>query len=312
MQIELDKNEIPVHLLEYFELVPSYKPKDLMMIPARVAFVLQADGWWLRSEITWIKGNPMPESVTDRPTKATEKIFLLSKLSHYFYDADAVREPYAESSLPRAMRGLSADNKWSDGAPGSTAHSISQARPNAKLSGSGQAFGGDGHKGYVDANGRLLINPAGRNLRDWWYINTKPFKDAHFAVFPPEIPECCIKAGTSEKGRCPKCGAPWKRIIDKSRVATRPGNDNKYDEGHYNNKGYFTDTTTIGWQPTCDCNAGDPVPCVVLDPFSGAGTSGVVAVKLGRDYIGIDLNAEYNEMARQRIADAQLQMRMPI
>lgn len=228
-----------------------YKPKDLMGIPWMVAFALQADGWWLRQDIIWSKPNPMPESVTDRCTKAHEYIFMLSKSAQYYYDADAVREPYAEASLPRAMRGLSADNKWADGAPGSTAHSISQARPNAKLSGSGQAFGGDGHKGYIDANGRLLINPAGRLARSVWTITTKPFKEAHFATFPVEIPTRCIKAGS------------------------KPGD-------------------------------------IVLDPFSGAGTTGIVCVELGRDYIGIDLNAEYNEMAEKRIAEAQLQIRMKI
>ena len=105
------------------------KPKDLCGIPWRVAFALQADGWWLRSDCIWAKPNPMPESVTDRPTKSHEYVFLLTKSANYFYDSDAVREEYAPASLPRALRGVSEDNKWSDGAPGSTAHAISQARP---------------------------------------------------------------------------------------------------------------------------------------------------------------------------------------
>jgi len=221
----------------------SLKPKDLIGIPWMVAFALRADGWWLRSEIIWYKLNPMPGSARDRPASSHEQIFLFSKSATYYYDGDAIREPYAEASLPRAMRGLSKDNKWSK-APGSTAHSISQARPNAKLSGSGQAFGGDGHKGYIDANGRLLINPMGRNCRDVWVIATNAYKGAHFATFPPEIPERCIKTGS------------------------KPGD-------------------------------------VILDPFSGAGTTGLVAKQLKRDYIGIDLNPEYNEMARKRIEAEQ-------
>src|SRR3990170_2611483 len=125
---------------------PGLKPKDLCGVPWRVAFALQADGWWLRSDCIWAKPNPMPESVTDRPTKAHEYVFLLTKAANYFYDQEAVREAATKLGTPRAMRGLSEDNKWADGAPGSTAHSISQARPNAKLTGSGQAFGGDGYK----------------------------------------------------------------------------------------------------------------------------------------------------------------------
>jgi DNA modification methylase len=230
-----------------------YKPKDLIGIPWMVAFALRADGWWLRSDIIWHKPNPMPESVTDRCTKAHEYIFLLSKSAHYYYDNVAV--------IPEGSNSIS-----------QTTHT--------------------------------------RNLRDVWTIATKPFPGSHFAVFPIEIPTRCIKAGTSEKGACPKCGAPWARVVSKSRIATRPGNDSKYEEGHYNNKRYLTDTTTTGWQSTCTCNAGDPVPCVVLDPFSGAGTTGVTCVELGRDYIGIDLNAKYNEMAQKRIAEAQLQIRM--
>ena len=178
--------------------------KSLMMIPARVAIALQDDGWILRSEIVWHKPNPMPESVTDRPTKAHEMIYLLSKSPRYFYDIDAVREPHAPSSLPRALRGVSEGNKWNNGAPGSTAHSISQPRPNTRkehpeYSGSA-GTGFKGHSGVYAEDGSLLINPAGRNSRTVWTIPTAAVKEAHFATYPPELVRRCILAGCPVDG----------------------------------------------------------------------------------------------------------------
>lgn len=301
-------------------LVSNLKPKDLCGVPWRVAFALQADGWWLRSDCIWAKPNPMPESVTDRPTKSHEYIFLLTKSANYFYDADAVREPHAEASLPRAMRGLSEDNKWSDGAPGSTAHSISQARPNAKLTGSGQAFGGDGYKGYIDANGRLLINPAGRNLRTVWNLATAPYSGAHFATFPPALVERCIRAGTSERGACPVpgCGKQWERetsLTPEYRAVLESGKawrdaTGKPDE--YTNRHPKDHPSTLppknvttGWRPTC-IHDSDPIPAVVFDPFVGSGTTVAVAQQLGRRGVGIDLSLPYLHLARERTGAAAM------
>jgi DNA modification methylase len=192
------------------------KPKDLLMMPARLALALQADGWWVRSKIVWAKPNPMPESVTDRPTSSYEEVFLLTKSSRYFYDADAVREPHAEASLNRYQY-----------APSSYCETIHNL------------------KGRRAANG-VDHNPAGRNLRNVWTIATAPYAEAHFATFPPELAERCIKAGTRR---------------------------------------------------------GD----TVLDPFGGAGTTGLVADRLGRDAVLIELSESYCEMARKRIAsDAPL------
>ena len=252
--------------------VGSLKPKDLVGIPWRVAFALQADGWYLRQDIIWSKPNPMPESVTDRCTKAHEYIFLLSKSERYYYDQDAIREAYAPASLPRALRGLSNENKWSDGAPGSTAHAISQGRPNRRKNfeathgGGGSGFAG--HSGYVDANGRLLVNPNGRNRRSVWTINTQSYKEAHFATFPPKLIEPCILAGTSERGCCPKCGAPRERVVEKGYRA--PAQEDVIAEmikkgvprqkanlygGQIRNPELYDDNPdkTIGWQPTCTC-----------------------------------------------------------
>ena len=183
------------------------KPKDRMMIPARVALALQADGWWLRDEIIWHKPNPMPASVTDRTTPAHEMIYLLTKSSRYYYDADAVME----RAVCDRIRGpaLHADTKSTNG------------------------------------NGGLARRPLAdtRNRRSVWTVTTKPFKGAHFATFPPDLIEPCILAG------CPLGGT-------------------------------------------------------VLDPFGGAGTTGLVAQQYGRNAILCELNPEYAAMARERIDEA--------
>jgi site-specific DNA-cytosine methylase len=160
------------------------KPKDLVGIPWRVAFALQADGWYLRSDIIWSKPNPMPESVTDRPTKAHEYVFLLTKSARYYYDADAVREPH--ESLDHHLR-----------------------YPNSRYAETGK-WGDNGKSGGVEGG----MNPAGRNLRSVWTIATAPYPGAHFATFPPKLVEPCVKAGTSERGVCGECGAPWVREVE--------------------------------------------------------------------------------------------------
>jgi DNA modification methylase len=150
------------------------KNKDLVGVPWRAAFALQADGWYLRSDIIWQKPNPMPESVKDRPTKSHEHIFLLTKSNKYFYDNDAIREPVSEASLKRAE------------------HSWDCDRPSTKNA----AMGGKGI--HTEKMGKRFVDPKGRNKRDVWSINVQPYKEAHFATFPEELPETCIKAGTKK------------------------------------------------------------------------------------------------------------------
>ena len=315
------------------------KPKDLIGLPWRVAFALQADGWWLRSDIIFAKKNPMPESVTDRPTRAHEYLFLLTKAPRYFYDADAIREP-AEYGY-RDHR-----DKWISGKENGDGH----------RSGGGSVTGG---------------NPAmGRNARTVWSIATQPYRGSHFATFPEALVRPCILAGTSEHGVCgvtgdpwervterndgphdgktetryetgsngnrmsllrqaarergeeyvqrvatigwqPTCGAPWERVVERER--TNPGrgprrSDNppnpRSDTGRNgtSRKGDLGAVITEQWQPTCDHDS-EPVPATVLDPFCGSGTTGVVALRQGRSFIGIELNPEYIELARKRIID---------
>lgn len=156
------------------------KPKDLCMIPARVAIALQADGWYLRSDIIWAKPNPMPESVTDRPTKSHEYVFLLTKSPKYFYDADAVRENRVGRLQEKSYH--NPNNGKYDAAP---------------------------HERWKHQfDGRIWGNPAGRNKRSVWTIATQPYNEEHFATFPAKLVYPCIAAGTSEKGVCSECGTP--------------------------------------------------------------------------------------------------------
>jgi len=264
------------------------KPKDLCGQPWRAAFALQAAGWWLRSDIIWQKPNPMPESVTDRPTRAHEYIFLLTKSERYFYDAEAVGEPYAASSYAR----------------------VSQPNFDAQTGGPKDTL--DGNRSQRKAVANLKDKLAGgedwsatRNRRTVWDISTHPFGEAHFATFPPELPKICILAGTSERGCCPACGAPHERIMHREGGTT--GKDWHGDQAQKaeniargpNGQDYRKRTT--GWRQTCACPAAAPVPALVLDPFSGSGTTGVVALQHGRRYVGIELNPEYADMSQRRI-----------
>lgn len=268
------------------------KGKDLIGIPWRVAFALQEDGWYLRSEIIWHKPNPMPESVNDRPTRAHEHLFLLSKRPRYFYDAEAIKE--SASSPPSPFRN---GRKYLDHVA-------------------------DGDTNHSDRNGEVppLEWDGRRNKRSVWTVATAPYSGAHFATFPPELVEPCVMAGTSEWGCCPACGAPWRRDVERERKPTRPGLDTKAPAqcapgrghagsqvcGNRDPQRHCTETRTVGWRQGCKCPAAEPAPCTVLDPFSGACTTGLVALRLGRRFIGIDLNGDYLEMGRKRLDDAGL------
>jgi DNA modification methylase len=282
----------------------NLKPKDLVGIPWRVALALQADGWYLRSDIVWAKSACMPESIRDRPTRAHEYVFLFAHPDsggRYFYDADAIRE-------------------------GSHTHTRKGTKGGHKLTQMG------GYKGL--AGGTLKRDPdepygfardittVGRNKRSWWNINPKPYKGAHFAVWPPKLVEPMIKAGTSEKGCCPTCGSQWERVVEKV-IPTDPGRSE--DAQHvqaadqlsaraastgarrlgqaYQDQLDKNPSKTIGWRPTCECPEHKPVRAVVLDPFSGSATTGMVALGIRRDYIGIDLNEDDLPMAQARILD---------
>ncbi len=256
------------------------------------------------------KPNPMPESVTDRPTKSHEYLFLLTKSKTYYYDQDAIREPNTLGSKQRAMRGNSKDNKYAASEhmpPGVHANTMSQPR---------EFKGYDDMEGAI-ARGETPLHSGGRNKRTVWTIATAPYKGAHFATYPPALVEPCIKAGTSEKGVCPECGNPWERVVERKGMPpvfggkeyngdkthmdnVRKKNSNVWNAWKQSNPDKF-----LGWQPTCDHSpekVRDPIPATVLDPYSGSGTTMLVARKLGRRAIGLDISAEYIELARERLS----------
>lgn len=223
------------------------KPKDLCMIPARLAIALQDDGWWLRSEIIWNKPNPMPSSVKDRPTTAHEYIYLIARSSRYFYDAEAIREPASEALIRQVMDGYNGDSIKDFGGSGAQNASdvkkriIANAR--ARVRTDKQRGHSRQHAGFNDRWDSMTYAEQcalGANKRTVWTIATQPFKEAHFATFPEKLVEPCILAGSRQ---------------------------NDY----------------------------------VMDPFSGSGTTGVVALRYGRRYIGIDLNKEYLDMSIRRL-----------
>lgn len=200
------------------KLAAGLKTKDLIGIPWRVAFALQADGWYLRQDIIWSKPNPMPESVTDRCTKAHEYIFLLSKSQRYHYDAEAIAElaEYGEAHAKKA-----------------TSWGTHRKHPN-KNNVQKYAFAGDNHTCGKDSKGNFV-----RNKRSVWTVTTKPCREAHFATYPPDLILPCVLAGCRPSG-------------------------------------------------------------TVLDPFNGAGTTGLVSLSNGRRYVGIELNPDYAEISMRR------------
>jgi site-specific DNA-methyltransferase (cytosine-N4-specific) len=369
------------------------KPKDLCMIPARVALALQADGWWLRQDIIWAKPNPMPESVTDRCTKSHEYIFLLSKSERYYFDQEAIKEesiscdprkPYAPGQVDRRGNGhdrgggkVRSPAGWKTGA------------------GSHGSIHVDGREPVVTYTDQVF---AKRNKRSVWTIATEPFSEAHFATFPQALVEPCVLAGTSQYGHCSKCGKGWERVVERTGVhaehTARP-HPSQIDlesfrkhlrerrqalgfsrtemceklgvksyqnwEGRTwngeadvsfipsseaylklksilqisdqfdaliiqgqcgwdsdgaslrrgcvkNGERFSSSTQTLCWQRSCKCVA-EPVPGVVFDPFMGSGTVGQVAQRLGRKWIGIELNPDYVKLQAQRTQQLGMELR---
>lgn len=250
----------------------AFKPKDLLMQPHRLAIALQDDGWYVRMDNVWHKPNPMPESVTDRPSKSHEYVFLLSKSERYFYDAEAVREVAKDwgTRERKSFRGGTTD-------------------PLLK------------HSGFKNANSAA----TGRNLRSVWTMTTRPCKEAHFATFPIDLPMRCIKAGTSEKGCCPNCGAPWRRIIERTAMVI-DRSERTHELGRTRSSGTMVSPATcktVTWLPSCKCPLHAPVPCTVLDIFGGAATTGLAAFELGRHAVIVERKAEYIEIGRRRLAN---------
>lgn len=305
--------------------VVGLKPKDLCMIPWRLALALQADGWYLRSVIVWAKKSPMPESISDRPTSAWEPIFLLTKSERYFYDAEAVKQPTLQPDIKGPRFG-------------------------------GNKYGDSTDPKHATKSGDRYVASDLSNLRNVWRLGSEPCREAHFAVFPSEIPRRAIKAGTSALGCCVKCAAPWRRVTAKQPVTRERPNDYTKRTGEEGTGNSCANTVagvsveTLGWFPTCKCDGfpelpkfpkkpkkgssesevaayqaacaavyeeiceillaidavGWPIdPCIVLDPFLGSGTTVATAREMGHTGIGIELNPEYAKIAEARILKAE-------
>lgn len=252
---------------------PVIKPKDLCLIPQRMAIAAQEDGWWVRSIIIWSKNNPMPESVTDRPTDSHEYIIMLTKSAKYYWDQEAVREAIAPSTISRG--------KVDFGGAKGRSYKPDISDPNYR----------SGSEQYGRTFDYQESCPNGRNLRSVWTFPTQPYKEAHFSTFPSKLPEICIKAATPEGGCCFVCGTPYRRIIEKVKGIDTSWNGSRFDDGknlelhpdvgrredaHTNggkvdntkrlallrqqareNGGeYVNRTKTTGWKAQCKCEGG--------------------------------------------------------
>jgi len=259
------------------------KEKDLCLIPSRLALALQEDGWYIRADVIWAKPNSMPESVTDRPTRAHEFMFLLAKNPQYFYDYAAIRE-----GPPRVDGENSLGEKTEMMGPSGT----SVAQPST--------------------DGRSIV-PPGRNRRTVWNVSPSLYRGAHFATFPTKLVDPCVLAGSSSKA-CGECGSPWKmgiergggmerdRTVDEGLPDTMTGHGFSQGSAGYDKHKEANPDLYTGWESEC-AHDDDSGCSVVLDPFCGSGTTGVVALRHGRDFVGIELNPEFVTLAKNRIYD---------
>jgi DNA modification methylase len=329
-----------------WQIPDGLKPKDLVGVPFLFAMAMRADGWYWRSICPWVKRSSMPESTRDRPGVSTEYWMMFTKSDRYFYDLEAVKIPAAT---------------------GSKGSSFIQGKTLLTL-------------GDPSLKEREETGTRNRRTGDWWFDSVKDldwdepvgmltgpdgtplgfdcvnngYGGAHFAMYPVKMVEPIIKACTSEKGVCPHCGAPWERVVEKTRVATRPGASGKMadlklsqqylgradgynrspeglasstltglpgyrasddpDSPYHDHNGpcvgnrdpqrHVTETKTIGWEPGCQCPAHEPAPATVYDPFTGACSTGIAAMGLGRRFVGTEVNQKYiDEVAHPRIAE---------
>lgn len=332
-----------VSLRESNHRVDDVPAKNLLLVPFRAAIALQDDGWYLRQVIIWDKKSPMPEAVEDRPTTAHEYIFLLTKKPSYFYDHLAVRVPGSEKQTLHnrryaqeyhvALHGLgggqpgNVNSKGIHSRPGIGGHNLYsvwtlgyEPQSDALCRACGAYYQG---KAWVRLKTRQIDGKPQRVCAECGSVDWV----AHFAAFPSAIPRTAFLAGASEYGACPECGAPWRRVTERvdapstnPRHFSKPGNDDRQDGGHVYEE---TLIRTVGWEPSCKCYGEGPsalgehrawledrprVPCTVLDPFLGSGTSLIVARQLGMRGVGIDLSPDYLSLASHRLTEQTMNL----
>jgi DNA modification methylase len=244
----------------------NYEDKAIVSQPWRVALALQADDWFLRSDIIWHKPTVMPETLSDRPTKAHEYLFLLTQSREYFYDAEAIKEPASSNTHARGKASGSTGVGFGRGFD-----EVPKARVRGRAAGVNpkskeNVFGSRQNSSFSAA---VAMTVETRNKRSVWTIPSEPYSEAHSATFPPGLVRPCILAGTSAHGCCSVCGRPWERA-------------------------------ETGWQPTCTCQGASLARCSVLDPFLGSGTTAQVAIELNREAHGIELGEHHLPLIHKR------------
>ena len=296
----------------------------------------KGEAWWLRSEIVWHKSSASPESVTDRPTQAHEKMFLLAKSGGplFWTHAGGLQPVRSRPEPDYYWRHKQTAEERDDCPPGWIkntpdfpwtrlnrwqGHDYFYDHAAVATEAKEASPGSTPHRGLT-VKGR---GSGTANLRNVWKLPTASYKGAHFATFPPALVEPCIKAGTSAHGVCDACGAPWHRQVERipGKVRSYPDTSERTalserrdaPSGRTPGLGEGADKVTVGWQPTCDCEGAAIVPATVLDPFAGSGTVGLVANQLGRSAVLVEISQRYARMAEGRIVnDAPLFSRVSV
>jgi DNA modification methylase len=315
---------------------PVIKSLDMCMIPYRFALVAQERGWYVRADIIWYKNNPMPESINSkrwvkrgdglvlktgswRPTTAHEYIFMLTKTDNYYSDIEAAKEKRRGHTHPRGTKlsppyesaGIGHEN-WASYMGNGDSYTTRNPRSVWHINGKPFSMGICGDCGRVYNGSRYRRLPFDASRRKRVCICGSTNWTSHFATFPDDLPQKCILATTSDAGCCSKCGAPVLRIVEvkpstmnirvrdaRHGVTAEEGYKASDKEKENYGKEELGWTKTVGWKPECQCGA-PLVPCTVLDPFAGSGTTLMVAKRLGRRSIGIDLSDEYTGLIKER------------
>lgn len=271
--------------------VKGLKPKDLCLVPHRLAIAMQEAGWWVRCDVIWHKPSCLPPFAPDRPMIDHEYVWMFTKTKNAYYDQNAARGPVSkvkENHIHEACKAASVPGKSMDS---------------------------------LYTKGGYRFNPSGVCLRSVWSINPEPLKEEHYAAYPTKLASRIIRLASSERGHCPACGAGFKRIIEKGEPDEEHkrlcGADSSGEYHGQSQKNYLdakaqdasatkarilegmVTRRTVGWEPSCKCGL-DPVPALVLDVFGGSGTTGQVAEKLGRDWLMIELNEAYRPLIEHR------------